>query len=125
MRGLRPLPLSLTLASEVWRAPAMSAPLEQLHKLAEVDHWLAEGACLLAQAEARVQAIDRANAPIGCRLIAARSLTAMQRTFQLMQDRRLSLAKQAAVLPVFPSVPQAARWWPFGGRRRAYQPKIL
>ena len=102
----------------------MSAPLEQLHKLAEVDHWLAEGACLLAQAEERVQAINQASTPVGCRLIAARSLTAMQRTFQLMQDRRLSLAKQAAVLPVVSPVPRAARWWPFRGRR-ACQLKIL
>jgi hypothetical protein len=103
----------------------MSAPLEQLHKLAEVDHWLAEGACLLAQAEERVQAIDRANAPVGCRLIAAQSLKAMRRTFQLMQDHRVSLAEDIAIVPVAPSVPQAGRWWPLPVRRRAYQPKTL
>ena len=103
----------------------MSAPSEQLHSLAEVDHCLREGACLLAEAAERVQAINRAGAPVGYQLIAARSLRAMQRTFELMHEHRFNLAKQAAAPLVASPSAQAARWWSFLPRRWAYQPKVL
>jgi hypothetical protein len=115
----------LSFGSAVRKGTTVIAPLGHLHELADLDRCLEEGAYLIAQAEERVRAINQAGASEGCRRMGAQILKAMGRTLQLMQDHRVGLAQDSAVVPVAPSVPQAGRWWPLPVRRRAYQPKTL
>ncbi|WP_336487768.1 hypothetical protein [Methylobacterium nigriterrae] len=103
----------------------MGVALDRSHDIAEVDRYLAEGARLIAQAEARRRQIDRDCAREGHRLMAAQILTAMRRTLRLIEDHRIGLAAAATDPALAPVRAGRARWWPAFVRRRGYHQRIL
>lgn len=88
------------------RTPANPSPT-----LAEVDQYISEGISLIAQAEERLRQLERDRACQGHLLMGAQILTAMRRNLRLLQERRDSLEKEAAALPVVPPVREKQHWW--------------
>ena len=95
LRELRSLP-----RSNPSEASLMSTPLSPLLSLAELDSYLDEGVCLISQAEERLLQLERDGACQGQLLMGAQILKAMRRNLRLIQERRNSLEKEVAVLPV-------------------------
>jgi hypothetical protein len=102
----------------------MSTPRSQSPTLAELDSYLDEGICLISQSEERLLQLERDGACRGHLLMGAQILKAMRRNLRLIQERRNSLEKEVAILPVALSVPGKRRWWSYWGYSRR-QPRDL
>jgi hypothetical protein len=102
----------------------MRTSLDLLAAVAEIDSYLDESMCLIFQAEERLLQLERDGACWGHLLMGAQILKAMRRNLRLIQERRNSLEKEIAALPVAPPVQAKRRWWSYWSYR-GRQPRDL